>query len=453
MGYAEEKKEFVEQMIESVLQIPTSHVIGKRISLKPGGKHMYGLCPFHGGHMGSFVVTDHKGLYKCFCCDAGGNSISFVSKYENKRYLEAAFDVALEEGVITHAQYQKYSKKRYEKEFVKALIVKHENKQKVEEKEIDPVMADKVYTFIKNFAGLSEEHREKLKNERKLSDKRIDADYFTFPNTRKYKLIKALKAEFPEYTTEQLMDIPGFFYNRERSELTYAGYQGIGILIRGVNGMVRAIQIRRDVVKEGESRYVWFSSSFAQYDQEKYKGGNGCGSPKDILFPQKSKNHYSLAITEGRFKSEILAKNGSFAISVQGVSSWKGIEEDIKAILEFKTLGINSIYIFYDADMLSNVAVFSQAMKLGKHLQNTFPTLNVVYVSWHESLGKGIDDLYNNGHIDDVRYLSADIEKVQECILEGLLSYYGASEIKDVPEKKKEEFGALFQRTMEAALL
>ena len=41
-----------------------------------------------------------------------------------------------------------------------------------------------------------------------------------------------------------------------------------------------------------------------------------------------------LCITEGRFKSEMLAANGNMVISIQGVSSWKGIDEIILKMRE-----------------------------------------------------------------------------------------------------------------------
>ena len=66
-------------------------------------------------------------------------------------------------------------------------------------------------------------------------------------------------------------------------------------------GRVAAIQIRRDTIKEGQQRYIWFSSSFAPYEPDKYIGGTGCGSPRDILYPPNT-DRSILCITEGRFK-------------------------------------------------------------------------------------------------------------------------------------------------------
>lgn len=40
-------------------------------------------CPFHNDTHPSMMVNESKGIAKCFVCGSGGNSISFIQKYEN----------------------------------------------------------------------------------------------------------------------------------------------------------------------------------------------------------------------------------------------------------------------------------------------------------------------------------------------------------------------------------
>lgn len=58
-----------------------------------------------------------------------------------------------------------------------------------------------------------------------------------------------------------------------KRKLAFYAVKGIGMLIHDVYGRVAAIQIRRDTIKEGQQRYIWFSSSFAPYEPDKYIGG------------------------------------------------------------------------------------------------------------------------------------------------------------------------------------
>ena len=442
-------------MFESISQINISRVIGKRITLYPRGRHHMGLCPFHGDHkLGSFVVTDSKGNYKCFACGEGGNAVGFVSAFEGKKYLEAAFTVALEEGLISQEQYDKYSRKRYDKNTVKAIKQKFEAKNKgFEPKHVNPEVIHNVYEFMKEYSGISEEHKNHLLKERHLSEERIAKDYFSFPNTRKYKLVNALREKYPEYTREILQDVPGFFYNRERSELTYSGYKGIGILLRGADDKIRGIQIRRDTIKEGEKRYMWFSSVFASYDAEKYCGGNTVGSPIDVLYPRKIKNNYPICIAEGRFKTEILAEQGNFALSVQGVGNFRNIEKDIIKISSVKAYGCKTIYIFYDADMLGNIAVFTQCMNLVRYLKEKTPEMVVKVACWRPDEGKGIDDLFFNGGISNITYQSpVALEETHSKLLDALLEEFGIKYVTQVPEDKRKLFSETLCSRMEEAL-
>ena len=50
---------------------------------------MLGLCPFHNEKTPSFTVSPAKGIFKCFGCGKGGNSVNFIMEHENLSYPEA----------------------------------------------------------------------------------------------------------------------------------------------------------------------------------------------------------------------------------------------------------------------------------------------------------------------------------------------------------------------------
>jgi DNA primase len=60
------------------------------VELKPQGKDLVGLCPFHEDSKASLRVTPGKGLWHCPACGAAGNVIQFVAKKEGVSEREAA---------------------------------------------------------------------------------------------------------------------------------------------------------------------------------------------------------------------------------------------------------------------------------------------------------------------------------------------------------------------------
>ena len=64
-------------------------VVGDFVTLKKKGANMLGVCPFHDEKTPSFTVSPAKGIYKCFGCGKGGNSVNFVMEHEQFSYPEA----------------------------------------------------------------------------------------------------------------------------------------------------------------------------------------------------------------------------------------------------------------------------------------------------------------------------------------------------------------------------
>lgn len=64
-------------------------VVGEFVNLKKRGANMIACCPFHGEKTPSFSVSPAKGIYKCFGCGKGGDSLRFVMDLEGFSYPEA----------------------------------------------------------------------------------------------------------------------------------------------------------------------------------------------------------------------------------------------------------------------------------------------------------------------------------------------------------------------------
>lgn len=450
------RREFIEDMFFKLENVPIEQIVGSRVPLKQQGAHLYGSCPFHSStHHRSFVVTPRKNIWHCFVCGDGfgGNGIKFISLYDNIDYLQAAFKVAYENNIISYDEYIMYSKINYNETYVNRLEQKHVGSKKIAvtaKPKAPDFIIHNVYSIIKENCSLSEEDYKTLKNERHLSDTRIARDYFTAPTNWKQKenILNAIRAAYPEYTDEILMTVPGFYIEPEKGKnrLKFSFAKGIAFCIR-TDTKIKAIQIRRYTVKEEQKRYTWFSSSFTDAEPDKYLGGAGCGSPHDILYPDNTDKGI-IAITEGRFKSEILRDAGNVAISLQGVSTWKGIQNEILHIMDSRP--VRKIYLFYDSDMLGNTAVYNQSIALLKAIEITFPTIQTYHAVWKKEWGKGIDDMYFNGHIKKIKYLtSGQLKSCHEKVLKFLLKKYGVESLDEIVRSKDKDLKERFCRDLQ----
>ena len=64
-------------------------VISQYTSLRKNGSRFSGRCPFHEERTPSFSVNAADGLYHCFGCGRGGDTIRFVREIENLDFVEA----------------------------------------------------------------------------------------------------------------------------------------------------------------------------------------------------------------------------------------------------------------------------------------------------------------------------------------------------------------------------
>ncbi|MFW5707030.1 MAG: DNA primase [Bacteroidota bacterium] len=92
-------------------------VVGDFVTLKKRGVNMLGLCPFHNEKTPSFTVSPAKGIYKCFGCGKGGNSVNFIMEHEHfsypeaLRYLAEKYNIEIEEETPTEEQQQAIDEK------------------------------------------------------------------------------------------------------------------------------------------------------------------------------------------------------------------------------------------------------------------------------------------------------------------------------------------------------
>ena len=73
--------------------------VSQYVTLKKRGREYVGLCPFHAEKTPSFSLNAEKQLWHCYGCDAGGDLLKFVQRYENVDFSSALRMLATRAGV------------------------------------------------------------------------------------------------------------------------------------------------------------------------------------------------------------------------------------------------------------------------------------------------------------------------------------------------------------------
>ena len=421
------------------------------------------LCPFHNDkHNKNFEVK--RNHYRCYACGEEGSTIDFVMNFDNLSFQDAVIQIAFELEIIDEKTYNKLKNgKTYNTSYTKKPIQTMESRNKIANRE-DLNYVYSLFSKGLTWLGkplLSENHLKHLKECRHLTDEEIEKNgYFTFPSLYVLKhIIKQLKKDGKD--EDFLYHIPGFFYDNKKEKPTFMllkNNKGIGIPIKDIDGYIIGIQIRLDTIKEGEQRYIWFSSNFANDDN--FSKGTSPGTPIDVCYPNdfSSKNiediHcQTIFITEGHFKAVKLTKTfQAIALSVQGVHNWREIPYILDSLKKLNPK-FKHIYIMYDADMSYKESVLQPAIKLGLSLTNlTFKEckndvedilsvnrkyktplkeltsnflkvdsylrknagvykFDITYCIWDDDIGKGIDDYLDS--FKNVKDATKGISKIQ----------------------------------------
>lgn len=74
-------------------------IVSRYTALKRTGRNHTGLCPFHSEKTPSFSVSEERGLFYCFGCQASGDVFKFLMLKENLTFPEALERLAREVGV------------------------------------------------------------------------------------------------------------------------------------------------------------------------------------------------------------------------------------------------------------------------------------------------------------------------------------------------------------------
>ncbi|MCZ7414096.1 DNA primase [Streptomyces sp. WMMC897] len=80
--------------------VPIDSVVSEYLQLRPaGGGNLKGLCPFHDEKSPSFHVSPAKGLFHCFGCQEGGDTLAFLMKVDHLTFSESVERLAAQAGI------------------------------------------------------------------------------------------------------------------------------------------------------------------------------------------------------------------------------------------------------------------------------------------------------------------------------------------------------------------
>ena len=412
------------------------------------------LNPEHQDHSPSMHYDRRRNRCHCFSCGCDVDVFNLIQWDYNTDSFKDTFGIACDLFGLTVE-----SRKDKQKEKPKIKPAQKERTRFSEIKKAAPEICDKVYRTMQILSPLTDADVRYLEEKRGLSKERSKKDYLrmvTAPEERE-KLVRKL-SKLTGYTKDVLKYVPGFFIDKKTGKLDYSGDNipsvshgtrwcnnaGIGILIHDADGYAVAIQIRRDTANKG-NRYCWFTSIFA-VDNDDYDGGSTPGAAKDIIIPDNPRN--CLCITEGRFKSEILAANRNIVISIQGVSAWKGVDEIIGKLREERD--IKSIYLMFDSDIMGNRQVFNTISDMARTLAERIPDLKINFAVWKIEYGKGIDDCILAGNISHVKYVDAKFfMDVCNNTFNMLLKKYNVESFRKMSAEDRKEFKKILQKENE----
>ena len=105
-------------MVTNLEALKSSSIVGvieRYITLRKNGANFIACCPFHSEKSPSFVVSEAKGMFKCFGCGKGGDALSFIKEYEKIDFNEAVKRLSELTGIaLEYDKAQKIGKSPHE---------------------------------------------------------------------------------------------------------------------------------------------------------------------------------------------------------------------------------------------------------------------------------------------------------------------------------------------------
>ncbi|MGW0559672.1 DNA primase [Streptomyces sp. NPDC003016] len=128
--------------------VPIDAVVSEYLQLRnAGGGNLKGLCPFHDEKSPSFQVSPSKGLFHCFGCQEGGDTIAFVMKIDHLSFSETVERLAALAGITLRYEEGGYNPTHQRGERVR-LVEAHKAAAQFYAEQLDSAEAEIGRTFL-----------------------------------------------------------------------------------------------------------------------------------------------------------------------------------------------------------------------------------------------------------------------------------------------------------------
>lgn len=336
-----------------------------------GPDHVYADCPICGDRRGKMNMNLSKNVWRCNYCNEGGGMLSLYAKVygiSNSDAYREICDVLQTEGFAPDY----------------TVTVRAPSHEQVQSMGASAREVHQTYSMMLSMLTLTQAHLEHLRIKRGLSKEQIER--FGFKSTPPPYLCRSLTERLIKQGCT-VQGVPGFFLN-DKGMWTVRFHQrtaGIMIPIRGVDGLIRGVQIRLDhpikadddpAEKEG-TKYLWLSSAGKNM-------GTSSGSPVHFIGDPCARAVY---VIEGGLKAYIChaLMNRTFAATA-GANNVAQLD----ALFEFlHKNGTEVIIEAEDMDKYRNAMVNAGASKI--YLMARKHGLECRRLTWNPNY-KGMDD-------------------------------------------------------------
>lgn len=128
--------------------VPIDAVVSEYLQLRnAGGGNLKGLCPFHDEKSPSFHVSPAKGLYHCFGCQEGGDTVDFIMKLDHLSFAETIERLASQAGITLRYEEGGYTPGRQQGERTR-LVEAHKAAAQFYVEQLDSPEAEIARTFL-----------------------------------------------------------------------------------------------------------------------------------------------------------------------------------------------------------------------------------------------------------------------------------------------------------------
>lgn len=245
-------------------------VVSKDVILKKSGGNYWGLCPFHKEKTPSFSVNPAKGIYKCFGCGEGGDSLSYLLKTRGVNFKELITELADQFNIELPNTYSGTNNKDARDSMIKACAKAAE------------------YYQHNLFGSAQSQGALEYLNKRGIDEKIIKRYMLGVASKEPNQLYRALKDKFTTETLEKA----GLILKTQKGDYIDRFRNRIIIPIHDENGDIVAFGAR--ALEEGQNPKYLNSSDSLIYNKSKLLYG--------LYFAKESiKQSDSIIIMEGYF--------------------------------------------------------------------------------------------------------------------------------------------------------